>query len=134
MSGNRTAGSSLVTAAEWFAGGGRILYDPESARVVTEEDAAATPGGVRVNASSNRVPAWWLNLQAEPHAEILVNRTSHNVIARPATPTEDDILWAQFARLNPGYDEYRQLTERRIPVIILEPRVQNDAAGHDHST
>jgi pimeloyl-ACP methyl ester carboxylesterase len=258
MSGNRTAGSSLVTAAEWFAGGGRILYDPESARVVTEEDAAATPGGVRVfervaaaeqdddtvwltllpgfpdgsygwaqvdrmlgdglgprlyvepvgqgNSDKPRdyrystveradlvaalwrhhgvrrrvvvafdytamallellrrqldttiaTPAitaalmvkgglfadahthpWWTTPvlpQAEPHAEILVNRTSHNVIARPATPTEDDILWAQFARLNPGYDEYRQLTERRIPVIILEPRVQNDAAGHDHST
>lgn len=48
MSGNRTAGSSLVTAGEWFAGGQRIPYDPESARVVTEEEAAATPGGLRV--------------------------------------------------------------------------------------
>ena len=73
------------------------------------------------NAGSNRVPAWWLNLQSDPHAIILVNRTTHDVIARPATPAEDDTLWAQFARLNPGYDEYRQLTERRIPVIILEP-------------
>lgn len=48
MSGNRTAGSSLATAAEWFAGGQRIPYDPESARVLTEEEAAATPGGLRV--------------------------------------------------------------------------------------
>lgn len=48
MSGNRTAGSPLVTAAEWFAGGQRIPYDPESARVLTEEEAAATPGGLRV--------------------------------------------------------------------------------------
>jgi hypothetical protein len=48
MSGNRTAGSSLATAAEWFAGGQRIPYDPESARVVTEEEVAATPGGLRV--------------------------------------------------------------------------------------
>jgi pimeloyl-ACP methyl ester carboxylesterase len=48
MSGNRTAGSPVVTAAEWFAGGQRIPYDPESARVLTEEDAAATPGGFRV--------------------------------------------------------------------------------------
>ena len=45
MSGNRTAGSPLVTAAEWFAGGQRIAYDPESARVLTEEEAAALPGG-----------------------------------------------------------------------------------------
>jgi pimeloyl-ACP methyl ester carboxylesterase len=41
MSGNGTAGP-LVTAAEWFAGGRRISYHPESARVVTEEQAAAT--------------------------------------------------------------------------------------------
>jgi pimeloyl-ACP methyl ester carboxylesterase len=37
-----------VTAAEWFAGGQRIGYDPESARVLTEEEAAATPGSLRV--------------------------------------------------------------------------------------
>ena len=48
MSGNRTAGSPLVTAAEWFAGGERVPYDPGSARVPTEEEAAATPGGIRV--------------------------------------------------------------------------------------
>ena len=48
MSGNRTAGSPLVTAAKWFAGGQRIPYDPESARVLTEQEAAATPAGLRV--------------------------------------------------------------------------------------
>jgi pimeloyl-ACP methyl ester carboxylesterase len=37
-----------VTAAEWFAGGQRIPYDPESARVLTEKQAAATPGALRV--------------------------------------------------------------------------------------
>ena len=36
---------ALVTAAEWFGGGQRIPYDPESARVLTEEEAVATPGG-----------------------------------------------------------------------------------------
>ena len=48
MSGNKTAGPLLVTAAEWFAGGQRIPYDPESARVLTEEEAAATPGALQV--------------------------------------------------------------------------------------
>ena len=38
----------LVTAAEWFAGGQRIPYDPESARVLTEQEAAATPEALRV--------------------------------------------------------------------------------------
>ena len=54
MSRNKTAGSprrdqAPVTAAEWFAGGRRIWYDPASARVLTGEEAAATtPGAVRV--------------------------------------------------------------------------------------
>jgi len=48
MNGNGTAGSPLVTAAEWFAGGERIPYNPQSAHVLTEEEAAATPGSLRV--------------------------------------------------------------------------------------
>ena len=45
MSRTKTAGlprqdRAWVTAAEWFAGGQRIGYDPESARVLTEEEAA----------------------------------------------------------------------------------------------
>jgi len=39
---------ALVTAAEWFGGGQRIPYDPESARVLTEEEAVANPGPLRV--------------------------------------------------------------------------------------
>jgi hypothetical protein len=46
MCRNRTAGSprqdrAWVTAAEWFAGGQRIWYDPESARVLTNKEVAA---------------------------------------------------------------------------------------------
>jgi len=53
MSRNKTADSpgqhqAPVTAAEWFAGGRRIPYDPGSARVLTEKEAAATPGALRV--------------------------------------------------------------------------------------
>jgi pimeloyl-ACP methyl ester carboxylesterase len=42
------AGAPLVTAAEWFAGGQRIPYDPGSARVLTEEKDAATPDVLRI--------------------------------------------------------------------------------------
>jgi hypothetical protein len=53
MSRNNTAGlprqdQAWVTAAEWFAGGQRIWYDPKSARVLTEKQAAAAPGALRV--------------------------------------------------------------------------------------
>jgi len=53
MGGNKTADRlrqdrAWVTAAEWFAGGQRIGYDPGSARVLTGEEGAATPGALRV--------------------------------------------------------------------------------------
>ena len=53
MSRNKTSGMpprnrTLVTAAEWFAGGQRVWYDPESARVQTGTQAAAAPTALRV--------------------------------------------------------------------------------------
>jgi pimeloyl-ACP methyl ester carboxylesterase len=55
-----------VTAAEWFAGGQRIGYDPASARVLTEAEAAAAPGTLRVfertAAAGHDAGAVWLTL------------------------------------------------------------------------
>src|SRR5437016_1101595 len=57
---------TLVTAAEWFAGGQRVPYDPESGRLLTEEEAAATPGVVRVfervAAAGQHPDSVWLTL------------------------------------------------------------------------
>jgi pimeloyl-ACP methyl ester carboxylesterase len=44
-----------VTAAEWFAGGQRIPYDPQSVRVLTEQEA--TPGSLRVFERTAAAPA-----------------------------------------------------------------------------
>jgi hypothetical protein len=45
-----------------------------------------------------------------------------NSPSRRADPSEEATLWSEFARLGPGFDEYRNLTERRIPVVVLEVR------------
>ena len=44
----KTSGKTMVTAADWFAGGQRIPYDPASARILTEAEVAATPGALHV--------------------------------------------------------------------------------------
>jgi F420H(2)-dependent quinone reductase len=74
------------------------------------------------NAGSDRSPAWWLNLQTEPRAEVLADRTRLAMTARRAAAAEEASLWREFAARNPGFDEYRKLTERPIPVVVLEPR------------
>lgn len=72
------------------------------------------------NAGNDHTPAWWLNLQANPMAEVFVDRRRRAVRARRATEAEDESLWSTFSKLNPGFGEYRNLTERRIPVVVLE--------------
>jgi pimeloyl-ACP methyl ester carboxylesterase len=66
MDRNKTAYQAPVTAAEWFAGGQRIPYDPGSARVLTEEEAAATPGALRVfervSGAERDADAVWLTM------------------------------------------------------------------------
>jgi deazaflavin-dependent oxidoreductase (nitroreductase family) len=74
------------------------------------------------NAGNDAPPAWWLNLQNEPNAEVTANGRTHPVRARRAPAEDERRLWARFAELNPAFGEYRNLTERQIPVVLLEPR------------
>jgi hypothetical protein len=62
------------------------------------------------------------HLQSDPHASVLADGTRIAVKARRANPEEEAALWHRFARFNPGFDEYRSLTERPIPIVILEPQ------------
>jgi F420H(2)-dependent quinone reductase len=77
---------------------------------------------VASNAASKRPPAWWLNLQANPQAEALVRGTTHPVTARPATKQEITELWPALVKVYSGYDYYKSIASRELPVVVLEPR------------
>lgn len=70
----------------------------------------------------DRPPAWWLNLEANPNAELLTGRTRRAVTARNAAGDERARLWAEVTARAPGYLEYERRTTREIPVVILQPR------------
>jgi deazaflavin-dependent oxidoreductase (nitroreductase family) len=74
------------------------------------------------NAASPRPPAWWLNLQANPDAEAHVGGTIRPVRARPASESETMRLWPRMVEMYAGYDYYRSIATRAMPVVILEPR------------
>ena len=65
-------------------------------------------------------PAWYLNLQGQ-EAEVQIGRERRRVRARDAEGEERDRLWAQMAAVYAPYQAYQQKTERRIPVVVLEP-------------
>jgi deazaflavin-dependent oxidoreductase (nitroreductase family) len=65
-------------------------------------------------------PLWYLNLRANPLAEVTVGRETRRVRARDAQGEERERLWRALADLYPGYDRYAQKTNRQIPVVVLE--------------
>jgi deazaflavin-dependent oxidoreductase (nitroreductase family) len=68
-----------------------------------------------------RHPAWYLNLQSNPAAEIQVKGERIPVTARTATAEEKPRLWQRVTQVWPNYDVYQSRTEREIPVVVLSP-------------
>ena len=80
------------------------------------------------NGGRPRHPAWYLNLQAKPEAEVRVGADTRRVRFRVAEGAERERLWSRAAEVYPGYEAYRKRTERQIPVVILE-RIGEGADG-----
>jgi deazaflavin-dependent oxidoreductase (nitroreductase family) len=66
-------------------------------------------------------PAWYLNLTANPAAEIQVRGDHIAVTARAATDDEKPRLWRIVTDAWPNYDVYQTRTDRVIPVVVLSP-------------
>lgn len=83
---------------------------------------------VASNAGDDRDPAWYLNLVAQPEVGIVVGRSREQRRAREATGDERERLWPELVRRNPGYARYERRTDRRLPVVILDPIAQDRSA------
>ena len=70
---------------------------------------------------SPKHPAWYLNLTADPSAEVQVRADTFRVTARTATPEEKPRVWKIVNEGWPNYDVYQTRTDRDIPVVILSP-------------
>jgi deazaflavin-dependent oxidoreductase (nitroreductase family) len=66
-------------------------------------------------------PAWWLNLQANPEAAVQVRGERRRVRAREAEGSERERIWPRLVEAWSDYANYQRRTERRIPVVVLEP-------------
>jgi deazaflavin-dependent oxidoreductase (nitroreductase family) len=88
-----------------------LLYLPSGNRYVVIASYLGEP----------RHPLWWRNLQCHPRAEIQVGTQHISVVAREADGDERERLWNEVVQQQPDYAEYQRRTQRRIPVVILEP-------------
>lgn len=77
---------------------------------------------INTNAGNAKVPAWSLNLRADPDAEVEVGRRRTQVRARLAEGEERDDLWRRHMEQYSGWDYYESKLDREIGVFVLEPR------------
>lgn len=67
-------------------------------------------------------PDWYLNLQADPEAEVQVEAEVIPVLATTAEGEERARLWSLMKEVWPAYDEYQAKTDREIPVVVFTRR------------
>ncbi|MBS1880758.1 MAG: nitroreductase family deazaflavin-dependent oxidoreductase [Actinobacteria bacterium] len=76
---------------------------------------------IDTNAGNERLPAWSLNLRANPEVEVEVGRRRQRVRARVATGPEREALWRAHNFQYAGFDEYAAKLRREPSVWVLEP-------------
>jgi deazaflavin-dependent oxidoreductase (nitroreductase family) len=73
------------------------------------------------NNGSPQPPAWYLNLQANPHVRIQHGRIQRGVIAETAGPEERERLWQMLLKVRPQFADYQKATSRVFPIVLLKP-------------
>jgi F420H(2)-dependent quinone reductase len=68
-----------------------------------------------------RNPAWFHNLRAHPETSVQVGSERRAVRARVATAKQRQRLWPRAVAVYGGYAGYQERTDRKIPLVILEP-------------
>ena len=87
-----------------------LLYQPTGSGFIV----VASRGG------SDRHPAWYLNLLANPACVLQVGRFSYDAKARVLQSAERGAYWDWMVRFWPDYADYQARTDREIPVVILD--------------
>jgi deazaflavin-dependent oxidoreductase (nitroreductase family) len=69
-------------------------------------------------------PVWYHNAVADPRVELQDGPVRQDMLAREVTGDEKALWWARAVEAFPDYAEYQKNTTREIPVLVLEPAVQ----------
>ena len=90
-----------------------LLYLENGADLVI----VASQGGLPKN------PQWYANLVAHPETVVhLPKEKGRRVRARVATDEERAELWPRLVELYADFAKYAAWADRKIPVVVLEPR------------
>jgi deazaflavin-dependent oxidoreductase (nitroreductase family) len=65
-------------------------------------------------------PDWFKNLEAQPRVRVQIKGDVFDAVARVVTSAERARLWPLAVEAWPQYADYEKLTDREIPVVVLE--------------
>jgi F420H(2)-dependent quinone reductase len=88
-------------------------------RYVRDGDAYVVIGS---NWGKPQPPAWYLNLQADPNADVQVRGNRFQAEARTVRLEERQRLWEMLVRAYRGYERYAEQTTRILPIVRLTPK------------
>lgn len=119
-SGGRIGGSIKGAPVLLLTTAGRQTGKPRTSPLLYLRDGEALVV-VASFAGSDRHPAWFLNLEANPGVRVRIGKEPEKAMrARRATPQEKERLWPRVIEAYDGYAAYQQKTARQIPLVILE--------------
>ena len=72
------------------------------------------------NGGGLRHPDWYHNVVANPMVTVEVGQERFKARASVGEGAERDRLFEAQAQLMPVFNEYQRMTDRRIPVVVLE--------------
>jgi len=67
-------------------------------------------------------PAWFLNLERCPEAEVIINGERRRLLATRVSPEEKRLIWPRLIEMYPNFAIYQQRTRREIPLLRLSDR------------
>ncbi|WP_017543753.1 nitroreductase/quinone reductase family protein [Nocardiopsis prasina] len=115
--GGQFAGSDLLLLTTTGARSGREHTNPLGfARIDDRVYVVASAGG------SPKDPDWYRNLLSHPMVTVeLPGEDSRECVAVPLAGGERDLVFKEIVRRHPGYGDYQDRVERRLPVVELQP-------------
>lgn len=67
-------------------------------------------------------PAWYLNLECCPEAEVILKGERRRLLACRVPPEEKELIWPQLVKIYPNFAIYQRRTRREIPLLRLSNR------------
>lgn len=118
LSGGRVGGQMGKTKIGILITTGRKSGQQRSVPLMVFEDGndavvVASAGG------SDKHPAWYLNLVANPEVTLELGGKKGRRIAGRAMGEKRALLWNTIVSQEPRFLDYQQKTQRQIPVVVL---------------